>query len=111
MMIKPEASHAQTFPNVKWRAGEAQLVLQLRFHKKLGNNYIMLNVYELTIITKWVNCAARKMGWKVARGSSSQQQMARDSFWLCCNSCTAIIEGVTLVAQSWGKTLILPLHS
>ena len=60
----------------------------------------MLNVYELTIITKWVNCAARKMGWKVARGSS-QQQMARDSFWLCCNSCTAIIEGVTLVAQSW----------
>ena len=61
----------------------------------------MLNVYELTIITKWVNCAARKMGWKVARGSSSQQQMARDSFWLCCNSCTAIIEGVTLVAQSW----------
>ena len=54
--------------------------------KSLGNNYIMLNVYELTIITKWVNCAARKMGWKVARGSSSQQQMARDSFWLCCNS-------------------------
>ena len=78
-------------------------MLQLRFHKKLGNNYIMLNVYELTIITKWVNCAARKMGWKVARGSSSQQQMARDSFWLCCNSCTAIIEGVTLVAESWGK--------
>ena len=36
------------------------------------NNYIMLNVYELTIITKWVNCAARKMGWKVARGSSQQ---------------------------------------
>ena len=70
-------------------------MLQLRFHKKLGNNYIMLNVYELTIITKWVNCAARKMGWKVARGSS-QQQMARDSFWLCCNSCTAIIERVTL---------------
>ena len=53
--------------------------------KALVNNYIMLNVYELTIITKWVNCAARKMGWKVA--CSSSQQMARNSSWLCCNSC------------------------
>ena len=99
MMIKPEASHAQTFPNFpltiageqmeSWRGptGAAAQVPQ----KAWVNNYIMLNVYELTIITKWVNCAARKMGWKVARGSS--QQMARDSFWLCCNSCTAILRG------------------